>query len=635
MRMPKKNKLIYALLLTCLFLVFLATGNVFSEAPNESVIEKAHRLQRLIHEKAAKGQDVSMALDLDKKSQLAAQEGNIDLVNKLLSDAIKILEDNVSSETTKESTVEVNKAPSETTNKPLIEKVERLKKLIQEKAAKGQDISMALYLDRKSQLAAKEGDFNLADKLLSDAIKTLEDLTKKFPAKKVIELPVKADKVIVTDGVPKYQTGQEVKEYKDAFNTKTILANDGKIRLEITSTPIYIEEESSTTKLKIHEESPFGAHPGYTYKKANIDRKELKWVGAGSTRPQKLGFDYSNSLDIGVKWNRPEIYAVWDIIQKTDKDIEKNIYDWEITDYIYGNVPKGINIVANIDVTENRMVRGEMPFPKTFRFKTKYLEEKYIAFVKKLVERYDGDGIEDMPKLANPVKHWQVFNEPDFTPKAWEEYAHLVEITYKAVKDACQECNVLIGGMAVLPEFHNFYIPILKKFKGKYIDIFDFHHFGEAWEWLEYVDIVDIIKKGLSENGYDNIEIWTTETGTHSGKPVNLREQTEREQAEGLIKRYVYAMSVGVKKIFWAFGITEGFADRNIDFDYTGLIYDGKGSGDLGCGKKKLSYYTYRMMTEKLEGSNYSKIECLELGERIYAYRFSKQGKFIYVLWYH
>ena len=632
MRMPKKNKLIYALLLTCLFLVFLATGNVFSEAPNESVIEKAHRLQRLIHEKAAKGQDVSMALDLDKKSQLAAQEGNINLVNTLLSDAIKILEDNVSSETTKESTVEVNKAPSETTNKSFTEKAERLKNLLHEKAAKGQDVSMALYLDKKAKLLKKEGDIDLASKLLSDATKILNDPNEGHSIIKIIKLPVASDKVIVTEGIPKYQTGQQVKEYKDAFNTKTMQAHDGIVEIEVTSTPIYIEETFPTKMLNRQEDSPFGLHPGYTYKKA-LDRKQINWVRL--TRPQDVGFDYKETLALGIKWNRPEVYAVWDMIQKAEKEVEKGIYDFKITDYVFGNVPKGINIVANIDVTEDRLVRGEMPFPKTFRFKTKYLEEKYRAFVKKLVERYDGDGIDDMPNLVNPVKYWQVFNEPDDISKDWEGYAHLMEITYHAIKDSCSECKVIIGGMALgLEGFSNFYIPILKNLKGKYIDVFDFHHFGASWEWMSYIDSVSRIKKELLGNGYNNTEIWVTETGTYSGKPQNIPvEQTEKEQAESLVKRYIYALSCGVKKIFWAFGILEGFVDKNIDFDHTGLIYDGKGSEDPGYGKKKLSYYSYKMMTEKLSGSNFSKIEHLKLDERVYAYKFNKCDKSIYVLW--
>ena len=39
------------------------------------------------------------------------------------------------------------------------------------------------------------------------------------------------------------------------------------------------------------------------------------------------------------------------------------------------------------------------------------------------VERYDGDGLEDMPGLSNPIKHWQVGNEPNV--QRWSDFAAL------------------------------------------------------------------------------------------------------------------------------------------------------------------------------------------------------------------
>ena len=35
-----------------------------------------------------------------------------------------------------------------------------------------------------------------------------------------------------------------------------------------------------------------------------------------------------------------------------------------------------------------------------------------------------------MPGLKNPVKYWQVDNEPDLGTQDWEGYAHLMEITF-------------------------------------------------------------------------------------------------------------------------------------------------------------------------------------------------------------
>ncbi|KAF5436221.1 hypothetical protein C5S36_00880, partial [Candidatus Methanophagaceae archaeon] len=56
-------------------------------------------------------------------------------------------------------------------------------------------------------------------------------------------------------------------------------------------------------------------------------------------------------------------------------------------------------------------------------------------------------------------------------------------------------------------------------------------------------------------------------------------------------------------------------------FDHTGLIYDGQGSNDLGLGVKKLSYYTYKLMTEKLECSNWNNIETIQESDNVYVYK--------------
>lgn len=40
-------------------------------------------------------------------------------------------------------------------------------------------------------------------------------------------------------------------------------------------------------------------------------------------------------------------------------------------------------------------------------------EAAYTAWVTAAVERYDGDGVDDMPGLLAPIRHWEVDNEPD------------------------------------------------------------------------------------------------------------------------------------------------------------------------------------------------------------------------------
>ena len=128
---------------------------------------------------------------------------------------------------------------------------------------------------------------------------------------------------------------------------------------------------------------------------------------------------------------------------------------------------------------------------------------------------------------------------------------------------------------------------------------------------------------------------WVTEMGTYSGDPVfaDFAFQTERQQAADIVKRYVYSLSLGIEKVFLAFGLAEGFHHSDGYFDHTGLVYDGRGSNDSGAGVKKLSYYTYKKMAEVLEGSDWSSIRTIREDAGIYIYQLTRQGNPIWIAW--
>ena len=54
---------------------------------------------------------------------------------------------------------------------------------------------------------------------------------------------------------------------------------------------------------------------------------------------------------------------------------------------------------------------------------------------------------------------------------------------------------------------------------------------------------------------------------------------------------------------------------------------------DKGKGVKKLSYYTYKKMVEILEGSDWDNIEAIQEKDGVYVYKFTKDGKPIWVAW--
>ena len=55
-----------------------------------------------------------------------------------------------------------------------------------------------------------------------------------------------------------------------------------------------------------------------------------------------------------------------------------------------------------------------------------------------------------------------------------------------------------------------------------------------------------------------------------------------------------------------------------------------------GDGVKKLSYYTYKFLIEKLKGSNFGSVKTIATGiTNVYLYEFNKVGNPIYIVWWN
>jgi len=418
------------------------------------------------------------------------------------------------------------------------------------------------------------------------------------------------------------------------------------------SSSISSSRPSSASPKSSSEKSPFGFHPG------NAE-------------------NYSYIKDLGAKWSREGLYLRWGWV-----DVNRD-GSYKFTEATTPAKPNVSNSGGKINYDnewlnapkDTKLVLNVCPFGRGGDFKDSEESAIYQNFVEKTVERYDGDndlgcvlsspdcyknGDRQYPTSEviqvfknNPIKYWQVCNqvydasEEDKTNYA-SQFALVQEKTYKGVKAADGSAAVLIAG----DSNKELYPKVFKELNGKYIDIIDFHHFGQL-DWYNPKKDFDYIKTSLQSSGFDisKLRFWITETGTYSGDPValggkpDLPYQTEKQQADGVIKAYVSAISYGIEKVFWAWNIVEGFQRSGSIFDYTGLVYDGCdyvnnkyqcGSNigyDKGKGVKKLSYYTYKKMVEILEGSDWDNIEAIQEKDGVYVYKFTKDGKPIWVAW--
>ncbi|MBM3200347.1 hypothetical protein FJZ53_05395 [Candidatus Woesearchaeota archaeon] len=167
--------------------------------------------------------------------------------------------------------------------------------------------------------------------------------------------------------------------------------------------------------------------------------------------------------------------------------------------------------------------------------------DDYKKFLSKLVERYDGDGIEDMPSLEIPIKYWEVLNEPElkepfltFYKGTQEEYVQILKASNEAIRSSCPDCKIVQGGAAGnAPEMLAYWKKIFQLGGAKYFDIANIHYIGSGD--LSTLNVKDF-KKIMQENGIDK-PIWVTEA--------------EYKSESEVLSSFKGAIGAGASKVFF------------------------------------------------------------------------------------
>ena len=168
--------------------------------------------------------------------------------------------------------------------------------------------------------------------------------------------------------------------------------------------------------------------------------------------------------------------------------------------------------------------------------------DDYKNFLLKLVERYDGDGIDDMPGLKMPIKYYEILNEPDlnadflkFFKGKHEDYVKILKESYNTIKSTCPDCKVVQGGAAGIdPKMNDYWEKVFELGGGNYFDIANIHYvnYGDT----DTLNVKDF-KKLLLENGI-NKPIWVTES--------------EFKPEDDVLKSVKGAFDSGAEKIFFS-----------------------------------------------------------------------------------
>jgi hypothetical protein len=264
--------------------------------------------------------------------------------------------------------------------------------------------------------------------------------------------------------------------------------------------------------------------------------------------------------------------------------------------------------------------------------------DRYEAFVRKAVTRY-----------KDHVNDWQVHNEPDghFWSDTPENYGKLVEVTSRAIRQADPSARVVLAGISN-PEFLRRTLAQLRSSGVRNaFDVADFHQFKLAkvvpqrpdfGTYREARDKYRRLRPILAEYGYGDVPMWITETSTYSGQPtvpVQWPRQTEREQAQDLVKRLIYPLAFGVHRVYWTtFVEWYNFNNKGVNgyFDNIGLIRNPRHGEDS---YRKLSYYTFRRLVHGLEGAAWQSAEFAIDGEGdVFCVAFSAPEGRRYVAWW-
>jgi len=268
-----------------------------------------------------------------------------------------------------------------------------------------------------------------------------------------------------------------------------------------------------------------------------------------------------------------------------------------------------------------------------------------------MVERYDGDGVDDMPGLKNPIRYWQFENEWTWRWQGTtEEFIEFYRISHEAVKEADPGAKVVLGGMTAIdalafvdgysgeefivyqgkklspedvqemPTFakqREFIERVLKE-AGAYFDIVSFHKYGK---WQNIPACVAWLRDKMAELGYSK-PIITTEMG---GPFIRAEEAyTPESQCDAVVKYHAVSLACGVEVIFWS--TLNVLPEWGIPYGNTGLL-------DWND-KPKPAFYTYKRMVEKLgKMATAVRVPVEGWDTETWVYRFGTPEGPVYVMW--
>lgn len=191
---------------------------------------------------------------------------------------------------------------------------------------------------------------------------------------------------------------------------------------------------------------------------------------------------------------------------------------------------------------------------------------QFSNFVHVLVERYDGDGVDDAD--GSPiVTYWEFYNEPDLGGVgSWGDradlYAAMLQTIYPIVKQANPNTKVVLGGIAYDAfyedggTFNRDFLDGVLEFGGGYFDVMNFHSypaFSINWTPLNGPGLLqktEAVRDKLTEYGYGDREIIITESGWYRDTNT-IPASSPAIQSYYVIKLFTQSYAADVDVMIW------------------------------------------------------------------------------------
>lgn len=382
-------------------------------------------------------------------------------------------------------------------------------------------------------------------------------------------------------------------------------------------------------------------------------------------------FPYVSELK--VHWARPHPGPfIWGSIEKS-----KGSYDWSETDqYVRDAGDYRVLITATIwpyadwDQEQCREKLPDAPFrfmPAVGDYHGKPCDDDgYRRFVTALVERYDGDGVDDMPGLSYPIKYWEVINEPEGETGApffkgsdqSADYLEILKTTFLAIRAADPDAKVLNGGIAWIRDQTKLFWEDVLGQGSQFVDVLNIHAVPAPDDfnldslstltaeldlkkpvWVTEVRLVSpggSQSHGPENQGPDNQGQESVPGDQGSGERrtwASAGAPSEAEQDEWstlMVKAYVEAFGRGADKLFHM-GLDNATpaapAARLVN---CGVVIGGEPEEDhlqLSDCQRQKPFYAFKTMVAKID--YFDSVEKLGEGQ----YKFLIGGRAVYVLW--